>query len=94
MSEGIEAKKKRQIQVVVIAAMSLFFVLVTVAVFTTAWLTYLRAEERALAKHNTELREQIRLSKDELEYIQSEQFIYDQAMRYHNRGRPGDIIYL
>jgi cell division protein FtsB len=94
MSEEIELKLKRRVQITVIAAMSLFFVLVVVVVFQFAIRIYQESEIRALARSNEALYEQRERAKRDIEYIQSEEFILDQAMQHHNRGRPGDIIIL
>jgi len=92
MSEEVELKLKRRIQVIVIAAMSLFFVLVTVVVFQFGIRIHQEAQARSLTKHNETLQQQIDEAKENKEYFGSDEFKYDFALRYLNRGRPGDIV--
>ena len=94
MSEEVELKLKRRIQIVVVAAMSLFFVLATIVVFQFAIRMYQDAQIRALDKANRELEKQIQLAIDKGEYYSSSEFKYDYALRHLYRGRPGDIVIL
>ena len=94
MSEELELKLKRRIQIIVVTAMSLFFVLVTAAIFTTAWHTSLTAEVNRWKNVNNTLEANIvRAQNDEI-YYRSDEFKYDYALRHLDRGRPGDIVIL
>jgi len=93
MSDEQELKLKRRVQKIVITAMSLFFLLVTVAVFQFAIRINQTSQARALEKENAALETQIQRAKDDATYFGSEQFKYDFALRYLNRGRKGDKIF-
>ena len=92
MSEEVELKLKRRVQIIVIAAMSLFFVLVTVVVFQFAIMIYDQSRIRSLEAHNRRLIEQRDRAEAEYKYFSDPEFQYDFALRFLNRGRPGDII--
>lgn len=94
MTEAEELKLKRKVQIIVIAAMSLFFVLVVVVVFQFAIRINQDSTKRSLAKQNASLEQQIEKAKDEAAYFDSEEFKYDYALRYLNRGRPNDKVFL
>ena len=87
-----ELRLKRKVQAIVIAAMSLFFVLVTVVVFQFAIRINQENARKSLARENETLARQIELAKNDAAYFDSEQFWRDYALRYLNSGRPGDII--
>jgi len=93
MSENQEIKLKRRVQKIVITAMSLFFLLVTVVVFQFAIRMNQKSTEASLRSSNKNLTDQINRAKADEEYFGSEQFKYDFALRYLNRGRPGDKLF-
>jgi cell division protein FtsB len=94
MSEEIELRLKRRIQVIVVAAMSLFFVLVTVLVFQFGILIYQDVQKNAFARDNAAYEEKIRQAQHDMTRLDDPDFIEELALRYHNRARPGDIIVL
>ena len=94
MENREELKLKRKIQMIVIAAMSLFFVLVVVVVFQCAIRINQGSTVNALSKENSSLAQQIQRAKEDEKYFSSPQFIYDYALRYLNRGRPGDKVFI
>jgi len=88
-----ELKLKRKVKIIVTAAMSLFFVLVTVAVFQFAIRINRESTARALAKQNEVLAEQINRAQNDTAYFLSDDFKYDYALRYLNHGKDGDKVY-
>lgn len=93
MTDGEEQKLKRKVQVIVISAMSLFFVLVTIVAFQFAIRINQRSTMNSLDKQNAALKRQIDTARDETKYFDSEEFKYDHALRRLNRGRPNDKIF-
>jgi len=94
MSDIVELKLKRKVQAIVIAAMSLFFVLVTVAVFQFASLLGKRAQISALTKQNEAIARQTARALREADYYDSDDFMYDFALMNENKGRPDDKIFV
>lgn len=98
MSEKYEAqeevKLKRKVQGIVIAAMSLFFVLVTVVVFQFAIRIGQRSQVNALKKQNAALAKQTERALREADYFDSADFVYDFALMNENKGRPDDKIFI
>jgi len=94
MSEIDELKLKRKVQLIVISAISLFFVLCTVAVFQFAMIINRNAQIRTLDRQNAALQLQIDRALDDAQYFDSDQFVYDFALRHLNRGRPNDRVFL
>jgi len=92
MSDIDEKRLKRKVQLIVISAMSLFFVLVVAVVFTIAIRMNQQSTIRSLGKENISLEQQIERALNDATYFESEQFRYDYALRYLNRGRPGDKV--
>ena len=92
MSDEQEKRLKRKVQLIVISAMSLFFILVTVVVYQFAIRINQTSTARSLESQNASLEEQIKFAEEDIKYFSSEQFKYDYALRYLNRGRPGDKI--
>ena len=88
-----EQKLKKKVQIIVAACLSLFFVLVTVAVFQFAIRINQTAEERSLARQNAALSQQIDKAKHETAYFSSDRFKEDYALRYLNKGKPGDVVF-
>lgn len=93
MANEEELKLKRKVQLIVITAMSLFFVLVTVVVFQFAIRINQESQKNSLKKQNAALQRQIDNALDETAYYNSKDFIYDFAARFLNRGRPNDIVF-
>ena len=89
MNEQEQILKKR-VQIVVAACLSLFFVLVTVVVFQFAIRINQDAQARALARQSDALRRQIEQAELDTAYFNSPEFPEDFAMRYLNKGKPGD----
>jgi len=94
MSETEEIRLKRKVKIAVVAAMSLFFVLVVVAVFQFAIRINLSNQERTLAKQNDALAQQIERAENDIAYFRSEQFRRDLLLLYKNLGKNGDKIYV
>jgi cell division protein FtsB len=94
MTEQSELKLKRRVQIIVITAMSLFFVLVTVVVFQFAIRINQNHQIKSLTKQNATLAEQTQRAQADAKYFDSDEFVRDFAIRFLNRGRPGDKIFL
>ena len=88
-----EQKLKRKVQFIVAACLSLFFILVTVAVFQFAIRINQTNQEKALARQGEYLRQQIEHAEQDTAYFSSDQFKEDYALRYLNKGKPGDKIF-
>jgi len=94
MSDVVELKLKRKVQIIVISAMSLFFVLATVVVFQFAIQIHQRSQVKAYTKENAAIQRKIDQAKEDTKYFDSDEFVYDYAVRYLNRGRPNDKIFI
>ena len=94
MNDEVENKLKRKVKTMVIAAMSLFFLLAVVAVFQFAIRINQTAQVNALIRQNEALAEQTSRAEQQAAYFDSDQFVRDFANRHLNRGRPGDKIFL
>jgi len=81
-----EAQSKR-IQLVVIAMATVFFVLVLTLLFLTAIRINNRAQLRALQAERAHLEAQIAAVTANMNWLESDAFIYDYAMRYLNLTR-------
>jgi cell division protein FtsB len=84
---------KRKVQYIVAGAMTLFFVLVTVLVFQFAVRLNLQNQESNLRSHSEYLKQQIAAAASDIEYFKSHRFVEDYALKYLNKGKPGDVIF-
>lgn len=76
-----EQKLKKRVQVVVAACLSLFFVLVTVAVFQFAIRINQKNEEADLRAQSASLKRQIERAEHDKEYFESDEFKQDYLNR-------------
>jgi flagellar basal body-associated protein FliL len=93
MSDTEEHKLKRKVKVFVVAAMSLLFVLVVVAVFQFAVIINNENTKNALKKQNEYLEQQINLVQNDELYYKSEQFKRNYLLSL-GLGYLGDIIFI
>jgi len=91
--ETTEQTLKKRVQIVVVVCLSVFFVLVTVVVFQFAIRINQSDREKTLARQNEALKRQIEKAQGDIEYFESDEFKEDYALRYLNKGKPGDKVF-
>lgn len=92
MEDPAEIRLKRKVKLFVVAAMSLFFVLVVVVVFQFAIRINQAAQIRALTKNNETIEKQIERAKNDAAYYLTKEFMYDYALRVYNRAPDGTRV--
>jgi len=89
-----EAKLKKKVQLIVASCLSLFFILCTVLIFQFAIRMNQDAQIRLLTDENNALVRQIDRARLDTTYFNSEQFRIDFALRFLNRGKSTDRIFM
>jgi len=86
-------KLAKRLQLVVVGACALMFILIIVLSFQIATRMNNRREEAALRTENQRLRNSLRSIEMEMAYMESWQFVEDFARNHLGWGRPGSSLF-